>query len=246
MKSYIRWGAVLGATLVLALGAMAQNPGRNAFLKTSVRTTSQLVAQVKTNRQIRDAYLRHFAMNEAELYAYLRTLRPMKLTEDGTYTVYSVPPDGALVPHTQKMKKGEIVFLEPGGKIVLRGRCGNPTVKPDQGIVPEEVAINAGPAMPHDMVVGESEYIPVLPLALEPAPPIVPELIVETPPTPAPQIIPPVIGSSPNLLPLLLLAPLLGGSGGGDGGGPPVPEPLTILTLAAGAGLVMRRRRKTQ
>jgi hypothetical protein len=237
MRAVIRFGAVIGVIAALSVVSLAQNPGRNSFLVVSAKSTEQLIQQVKTNPNIRDSYLRHFQMSESQLYTYLRTLRPTRLTSEQVFSVYSVPPGGELKAHTQRLKKGELVFVDMNGKPILRARCGNPLVGGPPGIVPEEEL--SGPNTELRLVeVPASETVPNVPLALAPAPPIVPEELVVVPTAPMP--ITPVASQSIPLWPLLAL-PVVGKS---SHDGNPVPEPATMIALAAGAGVLMARRRR--
>jgi hypothetical protein len=245
MRLLIRSGALLAAVGALVCLSVAQNPGRNAFLETSVRTTDQLVSQVRANKNIRDAYMRHFAMGEQELYVYLRTLRPVRLDDASVYTIYSVPPGGELKAHDERLKKGELVFVNAEGRPVLRARCGNPLVRETIAYLPQpEVVASAPVARP--LTVADTEMVPVLPVALAPAPPVVPEeVLVEAQP-----IAPVTTAAQGFPLPALLALPLLGGSFEGGGGGgdnpPPIPEPATIFGVAMGAGALAARRMRKQ
>jgi len=162
------------------------------------------------------------------------------LEQDTVFTIYSVPTTGELQAHTQRLKKGELVFADMNGKPILRARCGNPLTSPTSGIVPTEELNMATPPM-REMSVPEAEVVPTIPLALAPAPPVVPEeiAVVPTPVTPVTT----VASQSLPLLPLLAL-PIVGGSIHGGGNPPPVPEPMTMVALASGAGMLIARRRK--
>lgn len=237
MRAVIRFGAVIGVLAALSVVSLAQNPGRNSFLFESVRSTSDLVQQVKANPKIKDSYMRHFQMSESQLYTYLRTLHPMRLTSEGIYTVYSVPPGGELKAHTQRLKKGELVFVDMNGNPILRARCGNPLVGAPPGIVPEEELSGPNTDL-RLMEVPMAETVPTIPLAMAPAPPTVPEelVVVPTPATPVTT----VASQHIPLWPLLAL-PVVGKSS--HGGDSPVPEPTTMVALVAGAGVLMARRR---
>jgi len=238
MRAVIRFGAAIGVIAAMSVAAWAQHPGRNSFLVVSAHSTSELVQQVQQNSTIRDSYERHFQMSDSQLYAYLRTLHPVRLDSDQVFTVYSVPPGGELKAHTQRLKKGELVFADMNGNPILRARCGNPLVGSPTGVVPQEELSGPSADMKNiDVPVAES--IISTPLALAPAPPVIPEEVVVTMPPPVTTV------ASQPLLPLLplLALPIVGQSHGG-GGGAPVPEPTTMIALAAGASALMARRRK--
>ena len=54
---------------------------------------------------------------------YVRRATYQRLQDDEVFTVYSVPPGGELKAHTQRLKKGELVFVDMNGKPILRARC---------------------------------------------------------------------------------------------------------------------------
>ena len=240
MRAVIRFGAVIGVVAAMSVVALAQHPGRNSFLVVSAHSTTELIQQVRENANIRDSYERHFQMTESQLYTYLRTLHPVRLETDQVFTVYSVPPGGELKAHTQRLKKGELVFADMNGKPILRARCGNPLVGGPTGIVPQEDL--AGPnAEMKTMDVPVAETVPNMPLAMTTAPPIVPEEVAITPVPPTP--VTTVASQSLPIWPLLAL-PIVGGSSHGGGGA--VPEPTTMVALAAGASALIARRRRNK
>lgn len=239
MKAVFRFGAMIGVFAALTAMSMAQHPGRNSFLNESVHTTDQLIAEVKADPNIRDSYERHFQMSEDQLYTYLRTLHPMRLQHDDIFTIYSIPPGGELKAHTQRLHKGELVFADMNGNPILRARCGNPLVGAPPGVIPEE-SVSGSPSGMVPMSVPEAELVPTIPLALAPAPPVVPEVAV-VPPVATPVVTTTAAQALP-LLPLLAL-PIIGGSTHGGSGSTPVPEPMTMAALAIGVGGLMARRR---
>lgn len=239
MKAVIRLGTAIGLATMLCAISMAQHPGRNAFLLDSARSTRDLISQVSSNAEVRDSYQRHFQMSQSQLITYLRTLRPMRLERDQVFTIYSVPPGGELKAHQQRLRKGELVFVDMNGTPILRARCGNPLVGAPPGVVPEEEVAFTPPTM-HSMEVPMAEAVPGIPLAVQPAPPMVPELVAVTPQPPVEVV---THSQSLPLLPLLAL-PIIGSSHGG--GSSPVPEPATMVALAAGVGTLMARRRRSR
>ena len=113
--------AFLAAVAGFASFAQAR-PDLNAFIDKSVRTTPELVSHVRSNSEVRDRYMRHFAMTGSEVVSYLKTLHPATLQSDGIYRVYSVPVGGVLKAHTEKLKKGQKVFSTADGTPVGAGR----------------------------------------------------------------------------------------------------------------------------
>ena len=238
MRAVIRFGAVIGVVAALCAVGFAQHPGRNSFLVESARSTNELIEQVKSNSTIRDSYERHFQMTESQLYTYLRTLHPMRLEQDQVFTIYSVPPGGELKAHTQRLKKGELVFVDMNGTPILRARCGNPLVGAPPGVVPQEELSGPNAEM-KPMETPVSTFIPAESVAVVPAPPVVPEEVVLATPPPTP--VTTVASQSLPIFPLLAL-PIIGGSVHGGGGGA-VPEPTTMFALATGASVLIARRR---
>jgi len=243
MRAVIRFGAVIGVVAALCAVGFAQHPGRNSFLVESAHSTSDLIEQVKSNSTIRDSYERHFQMTETQLYSYLRTLHPMRLEQDQVFTIYSVPPGGELKAHTQRLKKGELVFADMNGTPILRARCGNPLVGAPPGVTPQEEVSGPNAEM-KPMETPVSTIIPPTSVALAPAPPVVPEEVVLATPPPTP--VTTVASQGLPILPLLAL-PIIGGSvHGGGGTPPPVPEPTTMFALATGASVLIARRRRAK
>ncbi|MEA2552248.1 MAG: hypothetical protein QOJ65_424 [Fimbriimonadaceae bacterium] len=243
MRAVIRIGAVISAVAILGAISFAQQPGRNSFLTVSAKTTDELIAQVRSNPNIRDSYERHFQMNESQLVTYLRTLRPVRLNREGVYTVYSVPPGGELKAHTQRLRKGELVFMDPNGQPILRARCGNPLVGAPPGVVPEEELSAVPVPEMREMAVPTAEVVPNVALALQPAPPVIPEEVIATPATQPISTVTSAHAQGIPLLPLLALPALVATTHNG-GGGNPVPEPATMVALAIGAGTLIARKRR--
>jgi hypothetical protein len=193
--------------------------------------------------------MRHFAMNEEDLIAYLSSLRAAKLAQSGTYQIYSIPPDGAVKEHTGVVKKGEAIFVDKEGNPVLLCRCGNPLTR--------------GPAQPEaeNMLQPFVTNIPITELretnvVAESVPAdttfaVVPPGVAEVPPI----VVPPATGTSNipiasgggggGFLPLLAAlggAALIPSGGGGHGA---VPEPMSMIAMATGlTALALRRRNR--
>lgn len=228
---------IIAIISVISASALAR-PDRNAFINRSVSTTAELVAEAKRDRSVMDRYMRHYGMTRSEVLAYLGTLKPDTIKEEGVYAIYSVPEGGKIKLHMERLKKGHKVFATREGDPQLILKCGNPlTLGPKQ-----VVALNQTPVTTTEIVADETpieimteietEVEPVL--ALQPVEPIYEFTTPEVNPIP---IIP---AGGFNLLPLAL-----GGLAFIDtGGSTPVPEPMTMAVFGAGIALLGLKKRR--
>jgi hypothetical protein len=241
----------------------------NSFLDTPVSSTPQLVNEVQANSEVRDRYLRHYGMTQTELVSYLRTLKPSRLAQAKTVTVFGVPDSGVFHVRDQHLHKGDFVFVDQHGHGALVGKCGNPmslgptNVRNMALAMPpiEELSAPTLQALPALTVNPEfiSDNRPALAMYVPPdtladvvsdIPPVTTTVV--TAPTPPPAPVPPPPPSSNNGNPLGIL-PWLGGAGligiltsHHGGGGPPivpVPEPASLVCLSVGAVALLKRRR---
>ncbi len=240
------------SALALAISASAAaRPDLNSFINRKVTDTRSLVSQVKSDPEVADRYQRHFSMTKGEVVAYLSGLHRDKLDSEGMYPVYSVPDNGKLKMHMQKLKKGEPMFVDIQGRPVLIAKCGNPVVgsrkpKGNPPVVSVPEPTNGRELVLEEPRVTEVEspsqlvaMMPMVPPVVD-APPIVPvepEPVVATVPATATGG-----GRFPWFAGLPLLFPIFGGIGGNGGGVESVPEPATMLALGAGVVGLMRRR----
>lgn len=242
----------------MSLGIVATafaRPDRNAFLNHRALSVDQLVAQVKRDPAVMDRYQRHFHMSKSEVVSYLSSLRVSRLTKDGAYRVYSVPPNEVIKMHTEVMPKGMPVFVDVSGAPVMVLRCGNPLAKgPKKPILEPEIdAKDPGESAQNLRDVPENEiltpYSSDLISATMPMNPTVPD---EAGPTTTGDSHIPVLAAAPNILNWLLA---LGGGAMVIVGGDHVvvvsdstPEPMSLVVMTAGAGLLMagRARRRAR
>jgi alpha-D-ribose 1-methylphosphonate 5-triphosphate synthase subunit PhnH len=235
---------------VVACGVLfsvaSARPEPNAFLNKTAPTVAALVAQVKKDPEVRDRYMRHFAMNEQELVQYLSTLKIAPATEDNVYTVYAAPDNGALRSKLTRVKKGTKLYVDASGEPVMLWNCGNPLTRgPKQPLASNELetepsgsteeVLRSVPMKTPDSILEAS-----IPGISEPGVPDVP-FVVSTPGESDIPIVPAVGGGFPAWLGLVPGLVLIGGNGGGNN---PVPEPATMAVLGIGAAALMRRRKK--
>lgn len=236
------------ALAALAGLAQAQQLEPNSFVKKPVTTTEALVQHVSTDSEVMSRFMRHFGMARDEVIAYLKSLRPGTVQEDGTYLIYNTPESGEIRARVLFYKKGTPVFVDENGNYILKMSCGNPMVRgTDLAQVDQtettamrsltsirDLSVSQPPGISTTSVTGMAvtppiaEYDAIAIAEIEPAMPVMPETAAQV------------------IVPLGLLIPFTGGILYNDRGGEPIPEPASLIALGAGvAGLAaLRRRRK--
>lgn len=233
-------------------------PDLNAFLNKRVASVGDLVAQVKSDREVMDRYCRHFAMSPTEVVKYLKSLHTSKLDRSDIYVVFSVPEGGALKSHLEKLKSGTAVFVSSTGRPALLVKCGNPLSKGPKN--PEMSNSIAAQVVSTEVI--EPQLVPIEAVAVveseSPAQPIVEPTLAAVPDAPAENTITstgengtsdiPIVTSTSSFNPLaLLVLPAVGMTVTKHESGQPVPEPGTIAGVGLGAAsLVAYRRRRSQ
>lgn len=259
-------GLILSILVVGTVCVANARPDLNAFLNRRASSVSELVAQVKTDKEVMDRYCRHYSMTPAEVIQHLKSLRLGKISRSDIYVVYSVPEGGALKSHLQKLRAGTPVFVSASGLPELLVKCGNPLTR---GPKKPEMANSIAAAIVSSEVV-DPQVVPVEAVAVvetdEPAlPSLEPSIasIAEQPVTKPEEG--PIIQQGPtgeqgtsdipiitvpannfNPLALLLLPAASVTLNRGETGSQPVPEPTSLAGLGMGAAALIayRRRRK--
>ncbi len=132
--------SIYGLPLVLLTTTAYARPDRNAFLNRRVSNIGQLIKQIETDKSVADRYMRHYALTKPELIGYLSSLHSMHLAKATSFTIYSIPPNGAVRMHVATLKKGELMFANSSNNPVLIAKCGNPVgLGPATASVPNEI-----------------------------------------------------------------------------------------------------------
>jgi hypothetical protein len=235
-------GIILGALVFGVAGSAMARPELNAFINKPANSVPELIAQIKSDKQVADRFMRHFSMSKEEVLEFIETLRLGTLKESGYYTIYSAPENGVLKAHISFFKKGTPAFVDADGNAILRVKCANPFV--------------GGPSKPYatsepSVSTTSSSLLAVAPTSMRTdsisvnTPNDPPQVVADnsitlktTPTTSSPQIF-----SGNNSI-----AGILGLGGAAvfvnKGGKDPVPEPASVLAISLGLGALLLRRKK--
>lgn len=240
--------------LVSVYGAVEARLPKNSYITRPTPNKEAFVKLVKSDPVVMDRYMRHFAMTRNEVIAYMSEVSMSTVKEGGLYTVYNVPAStGELRSRLLKMKKGEKVWVDRFGNPVMVVVCGNPMTRGPKTVIALDQ--NRRPLLTDSMEspvrVGDEEIkVDSTPSPVAEAPEVVafqPAMpTIET--TPVDTVEPTRIiqdagfsrklgGAFLGLVPLAIIAT-------NRKTNTVVPEPASALVLAAGAGLVLARRKK--
>lgn len=232
--------ALIAATTLVALAAARTEP--NSFLNKNVNTHAELMQQVSNDTQVMNRFMRHFGMSRQEVLDYFKTLKLDTLTEDGVYLVYNVPESEELRARAIFYKAGTKVWVDKEGTLVLKASCGNPMLRgTDNTSITLDTDVNAEILTPEQLVTVPQGtptdlVTATLPADLESSALAFPNV--------APADVTDIIsggGASFNpafLIPLAAIPFIIT-----DNPPDPVPEPATMIALAAGAGVIIRKRK---
>lgn len=238
--------ALIVAVAVFAAGASAASraaPG--AFILEKVDSVNALVKQISSNKKVAALYIKHYGMPEGEIISYFEeNLRLITLKSPLKVTAYYVTKSGAIKSKQKLLPAGTKVFATPNGEPVLEWRCGNPLskslpyiAKPTPPKVEEPATLVAYNPPIEIGVLPDALITNVEPVLVSPASTIEP--VAEVMATPS-------IVATPSLDAMKVVVPALLGAVAvrSKSDTPEVPEPMSILTLAAGAGGVLIHYKK--
>lgn len=248
------------ATLALvgiAVSVLAQpRPVRNAFLDRRVHSVRELVEEIEHDSAVRDRYERQFGLSEEDLLGYVSTLHITSLGRSKVFDVYSVPPDGHIKVHQERIRAGRAIFADQNGRPIMLLDCGNPltaSVNFARPVPPPPPPPPVAPPPPPPPPVAPPPPPPPPPPVAPPPPP--PPVLLPPPPPAAPVIAPAAGGSvvtnksASNAAWLLVAAiPIVIISNNHHSSTvvsihkTPTPEPASLLALGLGAAYIVRRR----
>jgi PEP-CTERM motif len=229
----------------------------NAFLTKPAKNHEALMSQVKNDSAVTDRFMRHFGKTREEVIDMMSGLRLDRLKEDGVYLVYNVPESGELRARSIYYKKGTPVWVDQMGNLVLKESCGNPMMRgTDRVNQPADADLVASTELKPITSMGVTGSTDAVPMASIEAVQVESGALA-TPASTEPLSVLTRGGSNNSalwLLPLAGAATLIRTGGGGDGGdgGEPIcdpktnpeciPEPATMVLMAAGIGGVVARK----
>ncbi len=237
-----KWVFVLVGVLVASIATARTEP--NSFFNVNVSSKAEMMRHIKSDPAVMARFMRHFGMTRDEVIAYFDTLRMEELKEDGVYLVYNVPESEEIRARAIFYKKGTKVWVDSNGTIVLKASCGNPMLRgTDKTTVSIESPIDTAvaPVMATEAVIPQGVPVPTVPQVLPDG--IESSALPFAPESPADLTSIITSGSSFNpafLLPIAAVPFIVRGGDSPD----PIPEPATMIALAAGAGLLVARAKK--
>ncbi|MCG9895346.1 MAG: PEP-CTERM sorting domain-containing protein [Fimbriimonadaceae bacterium] len=227
----------------------------NSFLNRPANTHAALMNELRTDNSLMSRMTRHFGMTRRQVLDLAAGLRLGTLDRDGVYLVYNVNDNEEIRARVMFYKKGTRVWENAAGEPILKVSCANPMVRgtDDQMAVlqvnnPMEADLRPTASLPTGDGVAQADLAQeIIPVAVDVAPQQISADALPTVVSTIPSV--PVVSGSAGFNPLFLtpLAGLALIDPGNDRnpGPPPVPEPMTMLGLAAGIGaLAARKRRK--
>lgn len=230
---------VLASVCAFALARTEQN----SFLNRPANTLSELIAEVKSDDQVADRFMRHFAMTKDDVINMFSKLKIGRLPQDGVYLVYNVPGWEEVRSRALFFRKGTLVWTDQQGTPVLKASCGNPLVRgSDIGVATVATGIKVQPNLAYRDLVAQTPETSFIEASPELAAPGTVEInAADVLPT-APNVPQVQRGSFPYILPLGLGA-LFGLNNGGTS---PVPEPCSMLVIGAGTAAMVAFRKRNR
>jgi hypothetical protein len=235
---------VVCVSAIVAGPALARERARpGSYVRYSVQSVDDLVDQIINDPVVAKHYTSHYGMSATELADYFRdNLKLTTVQAPVKATTYFLSKDGRAQFKQRTLKAGKLVFVGPGGEMLLEADCGNPLTK------------HLPPAI-KKKVMGSTETIelPSVEQVLAPpvmaAPPAAPEVVEQTA-TRVPESVAPIAAKAfaPSILNVAeAVVPALAGLSymQNSKSSPAVPEPssLVAMSVACLGMLSMARKR---
>lgn len=248
--TFLLVSACVLAVLPQVSDAAVQRRARpGSFVHYTAPSVDSLVSQITGNPTVAKRYADHFGVPAGEIAKYFReNLRTVALKRPTTVTTYFVSKHGTIQSKSAKLPVGALVFATKEGTLVLEAKCGNPLTKalpvskPETKVMAMPETVGVPPEAEKTLIPPPEEAVPELVQIEEPmvAMATIEPLVIAQPEVSAPDI----LGFASAVVPALLGAVAVRG----DSPSPPVPEPSSLMALAAGcvwitAGVRRRKRR---
>jgi|GEM_PF-4206261 len=241
-----------GLALPVVFATVSQRaPEPNSFIDRRVSSVHGLVHQIENDPRVADRYMRYFSESKPEVEHYIGSLHKVRLADNESFTMYSVPQSGAIRSHDLVLHKGDEVLANSDNVPVIRLDCGNPILPLGFSLFNRPAPLTSEVVSSLPKVVAQTVEIPetqpspemvgIIPSS--PIPPITQSISTAVVPPPAQFLAASLHGSTSALPYFLALTPLIAIFSGSGHSPQPVPLPNNLVILAP-LGLVLMCKRK--
>jgi len=246
MKRFPALATALTIVAIASIAAARTEP--NSFLNRPANTLPALKAQLASDRQVMDRFMRHFGMTREQVMTMVSGLKLARLPQDGVYLVYNCSDNEEIRARVMFYRRGTLVWVDAMGNPVLKVSCANPMVRgSDRGVQPTTATVAPTVTSETRPMAAPGGETLVMSATVDSTVPGIPEASPLAFNAGAAPGIPELSRRSSSGL--FALAPLaaLGFIGSRDRNPPPpVPEPTTFVALGLGAAVMAARKRRAK